>query len=354
LSFCLFVLSLAGCSQNKADSRPPAVPVKVAAAVQRDVPLDIEVIGNVEAITSVQVKPMINGEITSVHFKEGQDVRKGDLLFTIDPQPFEADLERQEATLARDEATAEVARADASRYKGLRQQGVVSTQQSDQMSAAAAAADAVVRADRAAIETSHVQLQYTKIYSPIDGRTGNLSIQLGNVIKANDLALITINQITPIYVTFTIPEQSLGEVKRRMAEHPLQVAAKLPNDPNPALGTLTFIDNTVDRQTGTIKLKGTFPNADRRLWPGQFVNVVLTLAVQPGAVLVPAPAIQEGQQGQFVYVVNKEMKAESRLVKVARTIGDQTVVASGIQAGETVVTDGQIRLIPGATVTLKP
>ena len=344
---------LAGCGKKQDAHGPAGVPVTVATAVQKEMPVVINVIGNVESITSVQVKSMLNGEITRVNFKEGQDVRKGDLLFILDPRPYEADLRRNEANLARDIATAENARADAARYQALWKEGVVASQQAEAMQTAADAAAALVQADRAAVENARVQLLYTKIFSPINGRTGNLSIPLGNVIKANDLSLLTINQITPIYVTFTIPEDRLADVKRYMAQHPLTVAAKVPGDPIPAVGTLTFIDNTVDRQTGTIKLKGTFENKDRRLWPGQFVNVVLTLATQPGAVVVPAKAVQDGQQGPYVFVIDKEMKAEVRQVTVTRTVGNESVVASGVQPGETVVTDGHLRLTPGAKVELK-
>jgi multidrug efflux system membrane fusion protein len=349
---CLAIIPLA-CTKKPAEPRAFAAPVVVATAAQKDMPLEINGIGNVEAITGVQIKSMINGEITTVNFKEGQDVRKGDLLFTLDAVPYEADLRNKEATLARDIATAENARADARRYQALFKEGVVASQQTESMQAAADAADALVRADRAAVENAKAQLRYTKIYSPIRGRTGNLSIQLGNVIKANDLPLLSINQIDPIYVTFTIPEQSLGDVKRYMAQHNLKVSARLPNDPLPAEGILTFIDNEVDRQTGTIKLKGTFANADHRLWPGQFVEVTLTLMMQPNVVVVPAQAVQDGQQGQFVFVVDKDMKAQSRQVSVSRTIAGQSVVAKGIDPGEVVVTDGQSRLTPGAKVEFK-
>jgi multidrug efflux system membrane fusion protein len=353
LAALLLTVWLAACGRKSDTGGPASVPVTVATAVQKEMPIEIGVIGNVESITSVQVKPMINGEIISVNFKEGQDVRKGDLLFVIDPRAFEADLHRNEANLVRDIATAVNARADANRYEALWKDGVVAPQLADQMRSAADAAEALVQADRAAVENAKVQLLYTKIYSPINGRTGNLTIQLGNVIKANDLSLLTINQITPIYVAFTIPEERLGEVKRYMAQRKLRVIAKLPNDPNPAEGVLTFIDNTVDRQTGTIKLKATFENLDRRLWPGQFVNVVMTLTTQPGAVVVPAKAVQDGQQGPYLFVVDKEMKAEPRSVTVARTVGNESVVTSGVQPGEVVVTDGQIRLIPGAKVEFK-
>jgi membrane fusion protein, multidrug efflux system len=204
------------------------------------------------------------------------------------------------------------------------------------------------------VENARVQLQYTTIYSPIDGRTGNLAVQRGNLVKANDVpVLVTINQINPIYVTFTIPEQLLPEVKRYSAGQKLKVKAQAPNDSKPAIGELTFIDNTVDRQTGTIKLKATFNNSDRRLWPGQFVNATLTLTTQPNAITVPAPAVQTGQQGQFVYVVKSDKSVEQRKVQITRTLGQDAIVAAGVQPGETVVTDGQLRLTPASKVDIK-
>lgn len=346
--------ALTGCGEKKVQARAAAVSVSVTTAAQKDMPVEIAAIGTVESPTSVQVKSMLNGEITAVHFKEGQDVKKGELLFTIDRRPGEADLLRNEATLAKDAATAVDARADANRYQALFNEGVVAQQQSDQMKAAADAAEALVDADRAAVTNSKVQLTYTEIYSPISGRTGGLAIQLGNVVKANDTPyLVMINQISPTYVTFTIPEQMLPLVKGYMAQHQLTVLASIPNDPNPAQGLLTFVDNTVDSQTGTIKLKGTFANMDRRLWPGQFVNVRLLLATQAGAVVVPAVALQNGQNGQFLFVVKQDMTTESRAVKVNRTVGDQAVIESGLRAGETVVTDGQLQLTPGVKVEFK-
>jgi multidrug efflux system membrane fusion protein len=346
---------LTGCGQQKAAApRLMSIPVVTATAMQKDVPIQITAIGAVESPIGVQVKSMLNGEITSVGFKEGQDVKKGDRLFTIDRRPTEADLRRNEATLARDMATAANARADARRYQALWKEGVVADQQAEQMQTAADAADALVEADRAAVINSKVQLTYTDILSPISGRTGTLSIQLGNVIKANDTPfLVTINQIKPIYVTFTLPERYLSEVKRYMAGNRLAVTASIPNDPQPAEGTLTFVDNAVDRQTGTIKLKGTFVNADTRLWPGQYVNVTLTLGRQPDAVVVPLAALQNGQQGQFLFVIRKDMTAESRPVVVARTVGGEAVVQSGVAPGETVVVDGQSRLTSGSKVEIK-
>lgn len=343
------VVFAVGC-ETKAPQKPQAaaVPVVVAVAEQRDVPIQIKAIGTIEPYVTVGIKTMVSGEIMAVNFKEGQDVSKGQLLFTIDRRPMEADLRRAEATLARDEATAANDRAQATRYAALMKEGVVAKQEADQMMSAASASEALVKADRAAVENAKVELQYTQVYAPITGRTGNVMVQLGNVVKANpDNPIVTINQIAPIYVTFTIPEQYLGDVKRYMAQRPLSVLAQIPNDPNPPTGSLTFIDNSVDRQTGTIKLKATFANADRRLWPGQFVNVTLTLATQPNAIIVPTEALQTGQQGQFVYIVRADNVAEARQVTVARSIDGKSVIASGLQAGERVITDGQLRIRSG-------
>ena len=345
---------LTGCGEKQAPSRAMTVPVLTAVAAQKDMPIQLTAIGNIESLTTVQVKSMLNGEITSVRFKEGQDVQKGDLLFTLDRRPTEADLRRNEATLARDQATAVNARADARRYAALLKEGVVAQQQADQMRTAADAAEALVEADRAAVINSKVQLTYTDILSPISGRTGSLAIQLGNVVKANDTPfLVTVNQIKPIYVTFTIPERMLGDVQRYMRKGRLAVSVAIPNDPAPVEGTLTFVDNAVDNRSGTIKLKGTFANADSRLWPGQFVNVTLTLGVQPGATVIPTSALQNGQQGQFLFVIRQDMTAESRPVLVQRTVGDQAVVQQGVAPGETVVIDGQVRLSTGAKVEIK-
>lgn len=344
-------VSITGCKKKEAQPpKPSAVPVVVSVAEQRDVPVQVKTIATVEAYNAVGVKTMVAGEIMSVQFKEGQDVSKGQLLFTIDPRPMEADLRRVEATLAKDQATAENDRAQAARYAALFKEGVVSKQQADQMVTAANASEALVKADQAAVTNAKVQLQYTKVYAPISGRTGNLMVQLGNVVKANpDNPIVTINQISPIYVTFTVPEQNLSDIKRYMAQHALQVQAEIPNDPKPAVGKLTFIDNAVDKQTGTIKLKASFDNSDRRLWPGQFVNATLTLTTQPNAITVPNEALQTGQQGQFVYVVRQDGVAEARPVTLSRTVEGRSVIASGLQPGDKVVTDGQLRLRSGET-----
>jgi len=303
----------------------------------------------------VGVKPQITGEIVGVHFTEGQDVKKGQLLFTFDPRPFEADLLRAEATLAQDEAKLKNAEVEAHRYTKLVEAGVVAKEQAEQIQTNHEALVATVKADRAQVEYARVQLIYTKIYSPMDGRTGNLMLHRGTVVKANpDNPIITINQINPIYVTFSVPQQVLPEIKQHMAREKLKVTATIQGqEERPEAGTLTFVDNNVDLNTGTIKLKGTFANSERRLWPGQYVNVALTLAEQLNAIVVPTQAIQTGQNGSYVFVVKPDLTAESRPVKVERNVDNQAVIESGLSAGEKVVTDGQIRLVPGSKVEIK-
>lgn len=352
-------LAIAGCDRSDpktaAAAIPAAVPVTTASVVQKDMPLIVRAIGNVEAQNNVGIKSLIAGELTEVHFNEGQDVNKGDLLFVIDPRQPQADLNKAEANLARDEAQARNSRADAQRYAGLFKEGVVSKQQLDTAVTKADADTAAVASDKAAVEYAKLQLTYTRIYSPITGRTGNLVVHRGNIIKENDNpALVTINQITPIYVTFTVPETQLLEVKRHMAAGPVKVLAKIKENGEVKEGNLVFVDNSVDATTGTIKLKGEFANPDRKLWPGQFVDVDLQLAMQTSAIVVPSQAIQTGQNGQFVFVVGKDMTVDMRPVTITRTLGNESIIASGVQAGETVVTDGQIRLIKGSKVEIKP
>ncbi len=322
---------------------------------QKAVPVEIRAIGNCQAYSTVSVKSMVAGEISQVHFKEGQDVAKGDLLFTIDPRPFQAALKQAQANLERDKVQAENARANLQRYEVLIAKQAVPKQQYDQFRTTAEAAEATVRLDEAAVENAKVMLSYCYIRSPIDGRTGNLLITRGNVIKANDVPLLTINQIKPIYVAFSVPEQNLAEIKRyRAAGKSLKVEAFFPNDIKPAeQGILTFIDNTVDTATGTIMIKATFANRNRRLWPGQFVNVRLVLTTQPNAIVVPAPAVQTGQQGQYVFVIKPDLTVEARPVTVNRTIGNDSIIDKGLKAGERVVTDGQLQLFPGAKVEIK-
>jgi multidrug efflux system membrane fusion protein len=353
---CGVLALLTSCSGTKAaPPSNPTVPVMAAEVEQKDVPLQVKAIGSVEAYSNVSIKTQITGELTGVFFKEGDDVKKGQLLFTLDKRPLEAELKKAEGMLAKDEAQAANAQAQARRYEALMASGVVSKQEYDQIRSNADALDAAVRADKAAVENARVQIQYCSIYSPINGRTGPLMIHRGNMIKANDTPfLVSINQVQPIYATFTVPEQYLNEIKRYASGGKLPIKAYIPNDTRgPSIGQLSFIDNTVDQATGTIKIKGEFANPDRRLWPGQFVDVVLTLANQPKAIVIPSQAIQNGQQGQFVFVVKPDMTVETRPVIVSRSSDGQSVVDKGLAPGERVVTDGQLRLVPGAKVELK-
>ncbi len=346
---------VAGCAGTKAASpqATPVVPVLAATVQQKDMPVLVQAIGAAEAYSTVAVKTQVTGELTGVYFQEGQFVKKGRLLFTLDKRPFEAELKKQEGNLARDIAQEQLARTQLARYVALLKDGVIAKEQYDQMQSNSEALDAAVQADKAAVEDARVQLTYCSIYSPINGRVGSLLIHQGNMIKANDVPLVNINQIEPIRVAFTVPEQYLSEVKRFAAEGRLPVRAAIPSDDRPAIGKLSFIDNTVDQATGTIKLKGEFANADHRLWPGQFVNVTLTLSTQPNAIVVPSQAIQNGQRGQFVFVIKPDMTVEARPVTVSRNSGGQAVVETGLSAGERVVTDGQLRLVPGAKVEIK-
>ena len=347
---------LTACTDGKV--APPAIappPVVTAAAQQKDVPLQVRAIGSVEAYSNVSVKTQITGELTGVYFKEGQDVTKGQLLFSLDRRPFEAALNQAQANLARDKAQAENARAQARRYASLFHTGVVSREETDQIEANAQALEAAVAADQAAVENAKVQLAYCSIYSPINGRTGTLMIHQGNMIKANDTPfLVSINQIEPIYVTFTVPENTLAQIKSYAAGRSLPVLAKIPNDNGgPVSGNLSFIDNSVDSTTGTIKLKGEFANRHHRLWPGQYVDVALNLADQHNAIVIPSQALQNGQNGSFVFVVKSDMTAEKRDVVVDRSGDGQAVISKGLQPGEQVVIDGQLRVIPGGKVALK-
>jgi len=323
----------------------------VGTAVREDIPVQVRAIGTVEPYSTVSVKTMVSGQILKVHFKEGQDVGKGEPIFEIDPAPYKAALSLAQATLAKDVALKDNAEKEVRRYATLIEKDLVPRQQYDQMVSSAAALEATVKADSAAVENARVQLDYCYIRSPIDGRTGSILVQEGNVVKANDAALVTINQIQPIRVSFSVPEQRLAAVRKFQAASALKVEA-VPQDGNAgaSTGSLSFIGNAVDPATGTIQLKGTFRNADRRLWPGQFVNVVLTLTRRTGAVVVPSQAVQTGQQGQYVYVARPDRTVEARPVTTAESFDGRTVIEKGVQAGEEVVTDGQLRLVPGTKV----
>jgi multidrug efflux system membrane fusion protein len=353
--FLLLAVLSSGCSNEKSKNTVSApIPITVSKTIQKTVPVQLRAIGNVQAYSTVTIKSKVGGELVGVHFTEGQYVKKGDLLFTIDPRPYEAALKQAEANLQRDLAKAKSASEDANRYQSLIQRQVVSPQQYEKVRSDADALEATVLADRAAVENAKIQLDYCSIRSPIDGRTGSLIVKQGNIIKADDVNLVVINQITPIDVAFSLPEQFLLETKKYMASGKLQVEALVPmNEEKPAKGVITFIDNAVDSQTGTIRLKGTFANRDRKLWPGQFVNVVLTLTTEPNAIVVPSQAIQTGQKGQYVFVVKQDLTVESRPVVAGRTIDTETVIYKGLHVDEKVVTDGQLRLFPGAKVEIK-
>ncbi|HTK92937.1 MAG TPA: efflux RND transporter periplasmic adaptor subunit [Verrucomicrobiae bacterium] len=384
------VLGLAACDKAAdpatAKSPPPGVAVTVADVVARDVPVQVNAIGNVQALSTVSVLSMLNGEVLKVHFAEGQEVASGAPLFTIDPRQLQAALLQAQATLAQHQAavlqaqailakdTAEVenAKVDERRYKQLLAGDFVAREQYDQIvtkvrslsatidadKAAIETAKALVRADEAAVENVRVQLTYTEIRAPIGGRTGNLLMHQGNVVKANDVGnpLVVINQIHPIYVAFAVPEAQLDEIK-----HYYRTAGELPVEARPpgapgtvARGKVTFINNTVDATTGTIQVKATFPNDDNTLWPGQFVNVSLILTRQPNAIVIPSQAVQSGQKGQYVFVVKADETVEARPVVPGAADGRDVVITSGLRAGERVVTDGQLRLVPGSRVDVKP
>ncbi len=352
----LFLTFFSSACSNEKSKKPvsASIPVTVDTAIQKTVPVQIRAIGNVQAYSTVTVKAKVGGELVRVHFTEGQDVKKGDLLFTIDPRPFEAVLKQAEANLQRDIAQAKHAREDAQRYESLIQKGVVPQQQYDKFRTDADALEATVLADRAAVENAKIQLGYCSIRSPIDGRTGSLIVHQGNHIKAEDVNLVVINQIIPIDVTFSVPEQFLSEIKKFMTSGKLQVEALVPmNEERAERGVITFIDNAVDTHTGTIRLKGTFANREKKLWPGQFVNVVLTLTTEPNAIVVPSQAIQTGQEGQYVFVVKQDLTVESRPVVAGRSLSGETVIQKGLRRDERVVTDGQLRLYPGARVEIK-
>ncbi|KAF3886294.1 MULTISPECIES: efflux RND transporter periplasmic adaptor subunit [Nostocales] len=438
--FCTACTASEAQSSKKDAGKNRPVPVVVSAATQKTIPLQVQTTGTVEAYSTVSVKSKVGGQLTGVYFHQGQNVKKGDLLFTIDSRALQASLVQAQANLTKDLAQVNQAKANvekakaqvnqakanvekakaqvnqakanvvkdvaeatnagiqAQRYASLLQQGAISKQQAEQYqtsanaqqatvtadrggvdnaqaavvaaqadvqntqaAVAAAQADvqnalAAVAADRAAIDNAKVQLSYSSIYSPIDGRTGSLKLNQGNLVKADaDDPLINISQIRPIYVTFSIPQRLLPDLKKYSAIHELEVEALPPKDTGlPVRGKLTFVDSGVNTQTGTIQLKGTFANADERLVPGEFVSVVLKLTEEPNVITVPSQAVQMGQQGQFVFVVKPNKTVEVRQVTVGDSIKNETVIKQGLQSGEQVVVDGQFNLVPGATAQVRP
>jgi multidrug efflux system membrane fusion protein len=362
LGIALGALGLVGCAGEEvapgapaADGRgQPSVPVATATVTRKPMPIEIRVIGSAEAYSTVAIRSQITGQLISVNFREGDEVQRGQVLFELDRRPLEAALQQAQANLDRDLAQAANAAVQSKRLQELVDRGIAPREQADTSRTAVAALNATVDADRAAVENARVQLQYATITAPIAGRTGTLMVHEGNLVRANDATpLVTINQVSPVSVAFAIPESRLPELNRYMGQGSLQVTATPPNDDVPSVGRITFVDNAVDQNTGTIKIKGTFPNGDRRLWPGQFVNVVVTLTTDPAAIVVPSVAVQDGQQGPYVFTVKDDQTVEMRPVTLARTRGAETVIAGGLQPGETVVTDGHLRLVPGSRVAAK-
>jgi multidrug efflux system membrane fusion protein len=315
-------------------------------------PVTLAAIGSVEPSSTVAVRAQVTGTLTAVNFVEGQDVLKGEVLFEIDPRPFDIALEQARAALARDKAQLDNAQTQVTRYQDLYSRGLVPHEQFDQVSTTAATLAAAVQVDQAQVRSAELQREYAVIRAPIDGRTGALLVHPGNLVRATDTSpLVVINQIAPAYVSFTVPQDRLDEVVRARRAGSLRATAVVPGDGSTTQsGQVSFVDNGVDPATGTIRLKATFLNADRRLWPGRFVTVTLTLQVEPSAVVAPAQAVQTGQQGTYVFVVRPDDTVESRTVDVARTVGADAVIARGVAPGERVVTDGQLRLVPGARV----
>jgi multidrug efflux system membrane fusion protein len=339
-------------------TRPP-VPVTAERAVIDSLPVNIEAVGTVTPMATVDIRSRIDGRLERVYFKEGDLVEAGEHLFDIDPRPYRAVLAQATATQARDEAQARTAYTEERRYRRLLERGLVSSQEYEQRATQARALSATVAADRAAVVSARVNLGYTRINAPISGKTGSLQVTAGNLVKANDTTLVGIRQISPIYVTFAVPSEHLPAIRRRtnLTEDSkvLSVYAAAPGAPESDVrqGILTFIDNSVDTSTGTIALKATFANRDHSLWPGQFVNARLLLDRKDG-VVVPAQALQTGQRGDYVFVVGSNMTAESRVVRVGVRDGERIAIEAGVQPGELVVTDGQLGLVPGAPVELRP
>jgi len=353
-AFLMGIVTLLACTGTKQKPAEEKVPVTVAKVEQKNVPMQIRAIGTVQPVSTVSVRPLVGGQLTRVWFREGDDVRKGQMLFTIDPRPYEAALQQAQANLARDQANQRNAESEAARYAGLVKKDYVTKEEYEKITSGAEAAKAVVAADRAAVENARLQLAYCNISAPIDGRTGSLMVHAGNIVHANDTnPLVVINQVTPVYVQFAIPESQLDQVRARGGVG-VPVAAAPQNGGSPiASGKLSFIDNAVDSTTGTITLKALFPNQNRALWPGQFVTVAVTLQERPNAVVVPSQAVQTGQRGQYVYVVKQDSSVEMRPVKIGESVNQQTIIADGVAPGETVVTDGQLRLTPKSHVDVK-
>lgn len=361
LAFVSIVLpTLAACSGGSAPpppaaAPPAAVPVAVAIVEQRAMPVELRAIGTAQAYSVVEIRAQITGALTSVTFREGEDVRAGQVLFTLDKRPLEAALQTAEGNLERDTAQAQNAATNAKRYQDLMARGIAAKEQADLSTAQAAALAATLSADRGAVESARLELQYATITAPISGRTGQLLVHPGNLVRANDTTpLVTINQVSPIFVAFGVPEARLDELRRYLTQGTLRVTAAAPTaGEEGAPGRITFIDNNVDPTTGMITVKAEFANQDRRLWPGQFVNVLVTLATDVNAHVVPAVAVQSGQEGDYVFVVKADQSVEYRKIAIGRTLDGYTSIREGVSLGEKVVTDGQLRLTDGTRISIK-
>jgi multidrug efflux system membrane fusion protein len=341
-------------NERKGPKGPPAIPVSVAQVTQEVVPFRLQAIGNVEAFSTVAVKARVDGQIVEVGFKEGEEARKGQVLFKIDPRPFEAALRQAEANALRDAAARDQARSQEKRYQELLEKNFVSKEAYAQIRTNAAVAEATAGASQAALDNAKLNLEYGTIRAPIEGYAGKIQIQMGNLVRANDVnPLVVINQVRPIYVNFSVPEQRLAEVREHMAARQVAVEALAPgSDRAAASGMLIFVDNAVDPSTGTIRMRARFPNKDNLLWPGQFVNVSVRLFEQADAIVIPSQAVQTGPEGQYVYVVDRSMVVDVRRITVQRTEGERAIVASGLAKGEQVVTQGQLRLGPKTRVQI--
>ncbi len=360
----LSALVLAGCTGSDASThastasgavaRPrdtAAVPVMVTKVERSTIPVEIHAIGTGQPFQTVSIESQVAGIVQEVHYQQGQFVGKGRLLITLDKAPLLATLAQSEAALARDKAQAQLNQVELQRSEKLFKQGIIPQEQYDQSLATATAAQATVRADEAAIRTDQIQLSYCSIYAPISGVTGAQLVYPGATVKSNDLpVLVVINQVSPIYVRFSVPQQYLEPIKRSMARSGLPVQATPPNASAAEKGVLSFVNNTVDSTTGTIELMASFPNADHHLWPGQFSNVLLDLGKQQNVLVIPSEAVQAGQQGNYVFLVKPDMTVDVRQVKAGDTVNGQTEIQQGLSVGETVVTDGQVRLVPGTKV----
>ncbi len=358
LSLLILLGLFSGCSADNRDDngnaeeqpKKRAVPVLIGHVEKKTVPVELRAIGTVEPFATVDIKSQIAGILQSIHFKEGDEVRKGDLLFTIDPRPFTAMLNQAQGALARDRAELENARKELERYTQAAKKGYVSTEQADQAETKVATLAATIKADEAAVENARLQLEFCSILAPIDGRTGQIPVAEGNLIKASaDTAMVTINQVSPIKVSFSVPGRHFGELKKYRSAGTLKVLIAEPAGAE-VEGEFSFLDNSVDSTTGTLLLKAETANRDRSLWPGQFVDVRLILTSRPNVAVVPSQAIQIGQTGAHVFVVKEDQTVESRAIVTGMIVGDETVVESGLNPGEKVVTDGQLQVSDGAKV----